>query len=96
MLQVGGGLAVLGFFAYGTLMRANIFVDSFTTRMPRRLNQAIDGFWNLVWGVVALVLAERMAVGAMEAFGKLPGVTTRVYTDDSPDDWSDLDLDFND
>ncbi|MBL9059468.1 MAG: hypothetical protein JNK88_05525 [Mangrovicoccus sp.] len=34
--------------------------------------------------------------GAMEAFAKYPGVTTRVYTDDSPDDWSDLDLDFND
>lgn len=69
MVQVGGGLAVLGFFAYGTLMRANIFVDSFTTWLPRRANQAIDGFWNLVWGVVALVLAERMAVGALEAFG---------------------------
>jgi TRAP-type C4-dicarboxylate transport system permease small subunit len=69
MVQVGGGLAVLGFLAYGTLMRANIFVDSFTTRLPRRANAAIDAFWNLVWGVVALVLAERMAVGAMEAFG---------------------------
>ena len=69
MVQVGGGLAVLGFFAYGTLMRANIFVDSFTTGLPRRLNQALDGFWNLLWGVTALVLAERMAVGAIEAFG---------------------------
>jgi TRAP-type C4-dicarboxylate transport system permease small subunit len=67
LVQIGGGLAVLGFLAQGTLMRANIFVDSFTTRLPRRVNQAIDGFWSLVWGVVALVLAERMAVGAMEA-----------------------------
>lgn len=74
MVQVGGGLAVLGFLAYGTLMRANIFVDSFTGRLPVRVNQAIDGFWNLVWGVVALVLAERMAVGAMEARGN--GSTT--------------------
>ncbi|MBR0680691.1 TRAP transporter small permease [Roseomonas eburnea] len=67
LVQIGGGLAVLGFLAYGTLMRANIFVDSFTTRLPRRLNQALDGFWNLVWGVAALVLAERMTVGAQEA-----------------------------
>lgn len=74
MVQVGGGLAVLGFLAYGTLMRANIFVDSFTTRMPARANQAIDAVWNLVWGVVALVLAERMAVGALEALGN--GSTT--------------------
>ena len=67
LVQIGGGLAVLGFLAYGTLMRANIFVDSFTSWLPRRVNQVVDGFWNLVWGVVALVLAERMAVGAMEA-----------------------------
>lgn len=67
MVQLGGGLAVLGFLAYGTLMRANIFVDSFTLWLPRRVTQAIDAFWNLVWGAVALVLAERMAVGASEA-----------------------------
>jgi TRAP-type C4-dicarboxylate transport system permease small subunit len=74
MVQIGGGLAVLGFLAYGTLMRSNIFVDSFTTWLPSRLTQAIDGFWNLVWGITALVLAERMAVGAMEALGN--GSTT--------------------
>lgn len=67
MVQLGGGLAVLGFLAQGTLMRANIFVDSFTGWLPARLTQAIDAFWNLVWAVVALVLAERMAVGATEA-----------------------------
>lgn len=33
---------------------------------------------------------------AMNAFAKYPGVTERVYTDDSPDDWSDLNLEFND
>ena len=74
MVQIGGGLAVLGFLAYGTLMRSNIFVDSFTTWLPRRVTRAIDGFWNLVWGITALVLAERMAVGAMEALGN--GSTT--------------------
>ena len=74
LVQLGGGLAVLGFLGYGTLMRANIFVDSFTAWLPRRLNQAADGFWNLVWGVAALVLAERMAVGAIEALRS--GTTT--------------------
>lgn len=69
LVQLGGGLAVLGFLAYGTLMRANIFVDSFTGWLPRRVNQVVDGFWNLAWGVAALVLAERIAVGAIEAFG---------------------------
>lgn len=69
LVQLGGGLAVLGFLAYGTLMRANIFVDTFTSWLPSRLQQAMDGFWNLVWGATALVLAERMAVGGLEALG---------------------------
>lgn len=67
MVQLGGGLAVLGFLAYGTLMRANIMVDSFTARLPRRATRRMDGLWSLLWGAVALVLAERMAVGAAEA-----------------------------
>lgn len=33
---------------------------------------------------------------ASRAFAELPGVETRLYVDDSPDDWSDLDLEFND
>ena len=33
---------------------------------------------------------------ASTRFADLPGVTTVLYTDDSPDDWSDLDLEFND
>lgn len=67
LIQLGGGLAVLGFLAYGTLMRANIFVDSFTAWLPARVTQAMDAFWSLLWAIAALVLAERMAVGALEA-----------------------------
>ncbi|WP_366191294.1 hypothetical protein [Meridianimarinicoccus marinus] len=33
---------------------------------------------------------------AERAFDAYPGVVTRLYVDDSPDDWSDLDLEFND
>jgi hypothetical protein len=33
---------------------------------------------------------------ASDTFAELPAVTTVLYTDDSPDDWSDLDLEFND
>jgi TRAP-type C4-dicarboxylate transport system permease small subunit len=74
LVQLGGGLAVLGFLAYGTLMRANILVDSFTGWLPRRARQAVDGLWTLAWACVALVLAERMAVGALEALRN--GTTT--------------------
>lgn len=33
---------------------------------------------------------------ASRGFAEIPGVQTRLYVDDSPDDWSDLDFEFND
>jgi TRAP-type C4-dicarboxylate transport system permease small subunit len=67
LVSLGSGLAVLGFLAYGTLMRTNILVDTFTTWLPRRLNHLVDAFWMLAWAGCMALLAERMAVGAAEA-----------------------------
>ncbi|WP_426957116.1 TRAP transporter small permease [Muricoccus radiodurans] len=66
LVSLGSGVAVLALLAYGTAQRTNIMVDTFTTWLPRRVQLAMDGFWNLVWGVVAIVLAERMVLGAQE------------------------------
>ena len=76
LVSIGAGLAVAGFLAYGTLMRANIVVDTFTARLPSRLRDAIDAVWTAAWAVIAFVLAERMAVGAWETRGS--GTTTMV------------------
>jgi len=76
LVSIGSGLAVLGFLAYGTLMRTNIMVDTFTTWLPRRAQQAMDAFWTLVWAGVAAVLAERLWVGAGETLRT--GTTTMV------------------
>jgi TRAP-type C4-dicarboxylate transport system permease small subunit len=76
LVSLGSGLAVLAFLAYGTLLRANILVDSFTTWLPRRAAQLIDAVWMLVWAAVALVLAERLWVGAGETWRS--GTTTMV------------------
>ena len=76
LVSLGSGLAVLAFLAYGTLMRTNIIVDSFTTWLPRRLTRVMDAFWTLVWAVVAAVLAERLFVGAAETLRS--GTTTMV------------------
>lgn len=64
LIQIGSGLAVLGFFAYGTMQRANIFVDTFTGWLPRRVQDAMDAAWNLVWAAMMLAMAERMVIGA--------------------------------
>ena len=68
MVSVAAGVAVFGFLAYGTLMRANIIVDSFTTWLPARFNHVIDAFWMLVWAAVALWLAERMVLGTWDTW----------------------------
>jgi TRAP-type C4-dicarboxylate transport system permease small subunit len=76
LVSLGAGLSVMGFLAYGTLLRSNILVDSFSTWLPRRVNDIIDAFWMLVWALVAAVLAERLFVGARETWRT--GTTTMV------------------
>ena len=76
LVSLGSGLAVLGFLAYGTLMRTNIIVDTFTTWLPGRMTRRIDALWMLVWAVVAAVLAERLLVGARETLAS--GTVTMV------------------
>jgi TRAP-type C4-dicarboxylate transport system permease small subunit len=66
LVAIACGLAVFGFLGWGTLRRSNILVDSLTAFLPQRINAVIDGFWMLVWAGIALLLAERMAVGAAE------------------------------
>jgi TRAP-type C4-dicarboxylate transport system permease small subunit len=76
LVSLGSGVAVLGFLAYGTLMRSNIVVDSFTGWLPRGVHRAVDGAWMLVWAGAAAVLAERLWVGARETLRS--GTTTMV------------------
>ena len=76
LVSLGSGVAVFGFLAYGTLMRANILVDTFTKWLPNRVTHWVDAFWMLVWALVVGVLAERLAVGAVETF--TTGTTTMV------------------
>jgi TRAP-type C4-dicarboxylate transport system permease small subunit len=68
LVSIGGGIAVLGTLAYGSAMRANILVDSFTGWLPRRITGAMDAFWTLAWAAVLLLIAERMLLGAQETW----------------------------
>lgn len=76
LVSLGGGLAVMGFLAYGTLMRSNIVVDTATLWLPKRATRALDAFWMLVWSGVAAVIAERLLLGARETWRS--GTTTMV------------------
>lgn len=76
LVSLGSGLAVMGFLAYGTLLRTNILVDSFTGWLPRGVTRAMDAVWMLVWCGVAAVIAERLLLGARETLRT--GTTTMV------------------
>ena len=76
LVSIGSGVAVFGFLAWGTVRRASITVDSFTTWLPRRAAAAVDGFWMLVWAATAALLAERLLQGAQETIAS--GTTTMV------------------
>ena len=68
LVSLGSGLAVLSFLAWGSVTRANILVDSFTTWLPARLNGAIDAFWSLAWAATTLLIAERMWQGMFDTW----------------------------
>jgi TRAP-type C4-dicarboxylate transport system permease small subunit len=66
IVSIAAGIGIAGFLAYGTLMRANIIVDSFTTWLPPRITGLLDAFWMLVWAAVTLWLAERLVFGTWD------------------------------
>ena len=66
IVSIAAGIGVAGFLAYGTLMRANIIVDSFTTWLPARITGLLDAVWMLVWAAVTLWLAERLLFGTWD------------------------------
>jgi len=68
IVSIAAGVGVFGFLAYGTLARANIIVDSFTTWLPARVNGVLDAAWTLVWAAVMLWLAERVTIGAWDTW----------------------------
>lgn len=68
LVQLGSGLAIFGFLAWGSLSGAHILVDSFTIWLPKRAQQAIDAVWSLVFAAAAAALAERMLVGTLDTF----------------------------
>jgi TRAP-type C4-dicarboxylate transport system permease small subunit len=66
LLQMGLALAVFAFMPLCQLRGGNLFVDTFTTRLPDFVQRWIDGLWSLVYAAVAALIAVMMAVGAVQ------------------------------
>jgi TRAP-type C4-dicarboxylate transport system permease small subunit len=67
LVQMATAVAAFCFLPYCQLRRGNIFVDTFTLKLPQRLQRSIDAVWDVVYGLVMLLIAWRLGVGALAA-----------------------------
>ena len=66
LVQIATALAVFSFLPLCQLHRGNIMVDTFTTGLPRRVQNALDALWDLVYAGMAAIIAWRLALGAYD------------------------------
>jgi TRAP-type C4-dicarboxylate transport system permease small subunit len=76
MVQMGLALAVFAFLPLCQAHRGNVMVDTFTTRLPLRLQYALDALWDGLYAAFAGFIAWRLAIGAVEA--RTSGTTSMV------------------
>jgi len=67
LIQAATAIGAFAFLPFGQLARSNIVIDTFTQRLPEVVCRRIDAFWDLLYAVVALLLAWRLGVGAFDA-----------------------------
>lgn len=68
LVQIATALAAFCFLPWCQLRRGNIFVDTFTLKLPLRWQRRIDAGWDIVYALVMALISWRLAVGARAAF----------------------------
>lgn len=68
LVQTATAIAAFCFLPYCQLKRGNIFVDSFTLKLPQRWQRRIDAAWDVLYALAMALIAWRLAVGARAAF----------------------------
>lgn len=66
-VEIGVGIAVFAFLSYTQMRSGHIAVDTFTQRLPARMNAVIDGIWALILCAFLGLFAWGLASGALEA-----------------------------
>ena len=66
--ELACGVAIFAFFPYCQVSNANIVVEFFTGFMHPRYRKVLDTVHNLVFAVVAALIAWRLFVGGMHKF----------------------------
>lgn len=68
LVQMATAVAAFCFLPFCQLKRGNIFVDTFTLKLPQRWRDGIDALWDVVYGLAMALIAWRLGVGARSAF----------------------------
>ncbi len=66
LVQIGTAVAVFAFLPICQARRGNIMVDTFTLRLPRRLQLMLDALWDLAYAGITAIIAWRLGVGAWD------------------------------
>ncbi len=67
LVRIATAVAVFAYLPYTQARRANIMVDTFTQRLPRRANDAIDALWDVVYAGAMATCAYGLYLGAFDA-----------------------------
>jgi TRAP-type C4-dicarboxylate transport system permease small subunit len=67
LVQIATALAVFSFLPLCQSRRGNIVVDTFTNWLSPRVRNGLDAFWDLVYALMAGVIAWRLAIGAWDS-----------------------------
>lgn len=67
LVKMATAVGVFAYLPFTQIRRGNIFVDTFTSWLPSRVNAVIDGVWDLVFAAVMAVCAAGLAEGTLEA-----------------------------
>lgn len=67
LVRIATALAVFAYLPYTQARRANIMVDTFTQRLPRRVRDAMDAFWDLVFAACMAACAYGLYLGTFDA-----------------------------
>jgi TRAP-type C4-dicarboxylate transport system permease small subunit len=67
LIQAATAVAAFAFLPFGQINRSTIVVDTFTQRLPERVRNGIDAFWDIAYAIAALILSWRLSAAAVDA-----------------------------
>src|SRR5262245_40669366 len=68
VVQLAAAIAAFCLFPLCLSARGNIVVDTFTASLPQRARDCLDALWDLLFGLIAVVLSWRLVIGAADQF----------------------------